>query len=458
MWYNTDVMASYKYAILGGTTALSAATVAGRITSFLSVLLITRSMSLVEYGSLMLAFSLGGPLSFFSGLGLDAALVADSSRAIGEGRSGRAKRLILSFARQKMLVTVILLFAGWLFAPLLVERFGQNLADYFFWIVLWAASNTVASLFGIILQIYGRFPIVAVTDGADSFFRFIIITGFFFFSAVTPIAVIIASIVAKILSQLFALPVIYKIFGAWRKIVGEGTGWWALWRAHGKWNTVSQGIIPQIDSTVRPWMINFFFGPAVVALLDIPSRIFGALTTVFPIHKVTMPLIARTMADRPRAVRIAQASTKLSVWAAIFLTVSSGLLIGPFIRIFFPQYEASIVLFWVLAPRLILLALGSSHDALFQALRTQRKLVAYQFVGVVSDVTLLPLALKVTGVMGIYVERFIAIATVVWFRERFFRQRYGISTIVLQSYVRLSREDRDTAREMFLRLRQKLHI
>lgn len=441
--------------IFGGTAALSASTVATRITSFLSVLLITRSLSLFDYGALTLALSVAGPLAFLSGLGVETAVSADIARAVGVGELGAAKKLYRSFARQKLGATVFIIAAAWFLREPLALRFGEAVGDYFFWIGLWAAANAAASLVTLLLASHARFPIVSLADTTEGLVRLGILGVLFLASAITPFAIIAAGILAKAFGAIVALPTARRLIAPWRGVSETGTSFWGMLRAHGKWSTVSQGVIPQIDNLVRPWTVSFFFGPAGVALISIPSNIFAALSILFPIHKVIAPIIAQRINDPQGAARIAQKAAKLNVWVSVALALIASALIAPFIRVFFPQYEASIVLFWILIPRLPLLALGSAQDPFFQAFRAQRDLVRYQLVELCSDVTLLPLLLRVTGLPGIFLERFLAIAAFTALRESYLRRRHGIATILPREFVRFTAEDRVLVREVFNSFRRK---
>ncbi|NQU83602.1 MAG: oligosaccharide flippase family protein, partial [Parcubacteria group bacterium] len=93
--------------------SLSASNFVARFLSFFSVLIIIRGLSLYEYGLLTLAMAVTGPIASFSGIGLDSVFIADTSRYLGEKKVSAAKRLIISFVRNKIIITLFFILCGW---------------------------------------------------------------------------------------------------------------------------------------------------------------------------------------------------------------------------------------------------------------------------------------------------------------------------------------------------------
>ncbi len=449
-------MPSVRRTVLGGTLALTSSAALGRLISFGSFLLIARSMSLAEYGVLTLAMTVGGPLSFFSGLGLEPVVVAECARAIGEGRLAEARKLFRSFAQQKILATIVLIALGAVLREPLSQWFGPGIAAYFFWISLWAGAVALGSTVGLLLQMHARFAHVSLLDTSEGVIRLACITALAFFGTINPVNIIIVSIAARLLSVIPVSPQLRTLLRLWRTHQPSGMDFWTLVRTHGKWATLSHGVVVQIDNTVRPWMINFFFGTEAVALITVPSSIFGALSILFPVHKVMAPLIAAHIHDPARAAHMAQKATKVGVWSATAIAIVAAILILPFIQTFFPQYEASIPLFWILLPRLPLLALGANLEPFFNALRAQRDLLRYQLVGVASDISLLPLCLTVFGIPGIFVERWLAMAATTTLRARYLRRVHGVTILPLNDLFRFTAEDRALVRQVWLSFRNRL--
>lgn len=446
--------------ILGGTLALSSATVVTRVASFFSVLLITRSMSLYDFGAMQLALTVTGPIGFFTSFGVETAMVAELARRLGEGAPGSARRLFRSFARQKVGFTLLLLLVGWLGRAQITAWLGAYVADYFLWIALLATTYAVASAMESLLQATEQFIYLSWSVIVESVLRlvFLLMIVFWGQGTLTPTAAIGVSALAKASALLLVeLPEVVRQYRRWASAPLSGGGMVQLLRTHGKWGVVSQGILPQIDNALRPWMVHFFFGTAAVALTTFPGHLFGALTVLFPIHKVIAPRIARTIHEPARAADIARRATKLGVWSAILLAVLSSLAVVPFVRWFFPAYEASIPLYWVIAPRLIVLAIGAEQDAFFQALRVQKSLVKYQTIGVLSNVTLLPVALRLFGLAGLFGERTVSLSVITVLRERYLRRVHHVATIGLRDLFHFSKEDRALLGEVIRAIQQKVH-
>lgn len=449
-------MPSVRRTVVGGTLALTSSAALGRVISFFSFLLIARSMSLAEYGVLTLAMTVGGPLSFLSGLGLEPVVVAECARAVGEGRLGEARRLFRSFAQQKMLATLVLVALGALLRGPLSHWFGVGIANYFFWISLWAGAVALGSIAGLLLQMQARFAHISLMDTSEGIIRLTCIAGIATFGSLNPVSIIIASIAARLLSLAPVGPQLLTLLGLWRAHRPTGIGFWTLARTHGKWATLSHGVVVQIDNTVRPWMINLFFGTEAVALITMPGNIFGALSILFPVHKVMAPLIAAHIHDPARAAHMAQKATKVGVWSATLIAIVAAILILPFIRTFFPQYTASIPLFWILLPRLPLLALGANLESFFNAFRAQRDLLRYQLVGVASDLTLLPLCLTVFSIPGIFIERWLVMAATTALRARYLQRVHHVTILPLDDLFRFTSEDRTLLGQVWTSFRNRL--
>lgn len=445
--------------ILGGTLALSSATVVTRVASFFSVLLITRSMSLHDFGAMQLALTVTGPIGFLTSFGVETAMVAELARRLGEGAPGSARKLFRSFARQKIGLTILLLVIGWFGRTHMTEWLGEYVADYFLWIAVLATTYAVGSTMEALLQATERFLYLSWSVIVESLLRLLFLVIILWGQGgLTPTTAIGISALAKASALLLVeLPEVVRQYRRWASSPLTGGGMAQLLWTHGKWGVVSQGILPQIDNALRPWMVNFFFGTAAVALTTFPGHLFGALTVLFPIHKVIAPRIARTIHDPVRAADIARRATKLGVWSAVLLAITSSLAVVPFVRWFFPAYEASIIFYWVIAPRLIVLAIGAEQDAFFQALRVQKSLVKYQIIVVLSNVTLLPIALRVFGLAGLFAERTVAVGVVTVLREQYLRRVHGVATIGFRDLFHFSADDRALLGDVIRSIRHKVY-
>ncbi len=422
--------------VLSGVSTLGGANVATRLLSFVSVLLITRGLSLEGYGMFQLALATVAPAATLTAWGLEAVVLSEISRAVGTQAFGRAKRLMLSFARNKILLSVALVALAWLFRPLVVARFGGFLNEYFVILSVWVVANEALAAVALLLHAHTRFKAMAAMTVAEPIFRFAAVLVLWQLKGFTPVTVIGAYLVGKAGSALIGLPAMARVLAGYRGVAADPERtFWQMVRGHGKWGAVSQAIIPQIDSTLRPWITNLMLGTQAVALVSVSTTVFSALTSLLPVQKVLMPIVARESADRRKAALIAQKASKYSLLAYLAFGAVAALAVGPFVRFFFPYYGDSILLILITLLRLPFTAVTPAHDALFNAYRLQKGLAGHTFLKLVSDVTLLPLSILAFGIAGMYWERLLNVALTTVLRERYLRSRAHLAAISLRNLV-----------------------
>lgn len=427
-------MPALSRTIMSAVTTLGGANVLTRLLSFVSVLLITRGLSLEGYGSFQLALATVAPVALLTAWGLESVVLADISRAVGDAALGRAKRLMMSFTRNKIALSFLVVGAAWLFRPLLVAAFGAFLNDYFLALSVWVIVSEALAAVTIILHAHTRFSAMAGMTVAEPIFRFAAVCALWQFQAFTPITVLGAYIVGKLGSAVIAVPAVTRVLARYRTVVAEpAQTYWAMVRGYGKWGSISQAVLPQMDGVFRPWVMNILLGTQAVALVSVSTTVFSALTSILPVQKILMPIIARESADRRKAELLAQKASKYSLLIYLVVGVAAALAVEPFMRVFFPYYQESVLLILLTLLRLPFIALGPSHDALFYTYHLQKGLAGVTVLKVISDVTLLPLSVMAFGITGMYWERLLNVAVSAALRERYLRRRIHMAAVSLRN-------------------------
>ncbi|MCG2693827.1 oligosaccharide flippase family protein [Candidatus Parcubacteria bacterium] len=408
---------------------LSASSLLSRFISFGAVIIITRLLNLYEYGALVLAMTVSGPVNIFSSFGLESVIISDLARFRGEKMLGHLKKLLISYSMIKLLVTTAIVLMGWFLKPILVARFGDFIDEFFLILVIWVYAVIFYNIFTAVSNAFEDFKIISIADLSEVTVKTILVLVFWMTNVIDIKFILIAYLFGKIFNVgiLFFFS-IRKLYFLKNIVTSKEAVYKNMILRHGKWAVLSQTVSEQLSSTLKPWIIKFLLGVESVALFSVASSLYSALARIVPIKQVIFPIISRRIDDKDVNVIIAQKATKYSFIFYFIIGVVSFFLIVPFINIFFPQYESSIILFRLLLARMLITATGYGHMAFFYAYKEQKQLFKYSFIDVFALFTILPACILLFGLPGIYIERLITIPLLYGAREHYLRKKYNIAT------------------------------
>lgn len=429
--------------IITASFFISASNNLSRVVSFFAIMIITRTLTLGEYGAIVLVMTINAPINFLSGLGLEGVIISDMARFRGQQMFSQIKTLLRDYASFKLLAVTLLVMCGWFVKPYLVARYGPVVDSGFYALVLWIYAGAIYTILDISLNAHEKFKIIAVADFLEVCLKLILIVLFWSLKIISIKWVILAYALPKLASDAILFFALLKTTAYLRpvKAAPEPIFFRILLR-HGKWDTISQSTFDQLDTAVRPWIIKILLGVESVAIFSVARSIYSSIMGVVPIKQIIFPLISRNLDDKEKNMLIAQKTTKYSFWAYFVMGVFAFFLISPFTHIFFPQYGASILLFRILLFRLLVTAAGYGHNAFFYAYKEQRTLFFLGFWPILSLFIFLPLSIITFGLAGVYVEKNISLIILYAAREQYLRKKHNIVTFRFKSLIEFDSYDR----------------
>lgn len=435
-------MKSLTAKIARGAFFLSFGSAASRFISFGTVIIATRGLSLFEYGVVTLVLAVTGPVNSISGLGMDELIVADTAKSLGEGKTGYAKKLLLSFFKIRLLIAALLILAGWFFRLSLEGRYGPAIHEYFFLVVILILAQYLRNSFNLILQTHQKFVSISVASTLEVSVRFLAILFFWQFSALNIKSALISYVLAAAIPSFIVLPSVIKALYYFKSAPKEPRGViWPILARHGKWQ-MALDISSSVISNIKYWLIKIFLSTEAVAVFSVAQSMYSAVASLLPLKSVIFPIIAEK-SNEPKVMRALVArSTKYSLILYLGLLLVSWFIAPVFIAVFFPKYVIGIFIFQLMALRLPLNAFSISQAPLLTVLKEQRYVFFLALVNATSMLVLLPLLMSKFGLIGAVLEWLITVLLIIFLREIYLRRKYRISSIDLKSFFTLDQYDK----------------
>lgn len=445
-------MTSLRATVLKGTTVIAISNVISRFAAFFSVVLVTRGLSLFDYGVIALVISLMGPFTALSSFGMDDLVVADASRAFGEGRRDRAKTIVVGFFSIQSVILTVLLVLGWLFRNTLAMRYGPAILDYFRIFAILVAAQYVRSSFNIIFNIHQRFNHVALLNAIEPMARCGVIVLLWLNNALSIGSVLLGYAIAAMVAVLVTAPALLKTIWYFRTTRGTTEPLIKMTlKQHGKWQMLLD-VISNMATTLKYWLIKIILSTEAVAIFSVAQSMFSAVAALIPLKSVVFPIISASSNNPALQQAIVKRVTKYAFLLGLgaFFGI---LLFAPFLVItFFPKYSASIIIFEMMSFRLLLNAFSVAQAPLFVALREQKFLSIIAIKNIISVLVFSPPLMFFFGLPGAVIEGFIPVILSIIWREQLLRKKYGFSSFDIRHAFTIDDFDRKLIREIWQRL------
>lgn len=388
-----------------------------KLFSFATIFLVLHKLSLYEYGVLELGIAATGFFSIFQLPGFVDTVSSDVVYEKSQQRITGAKSIFKGYVYLQTILSIC--------AALLIIAVSSAVAEY----VQSPITGIMTVLGGTLVLLPARTFVTLlatvrldyVTQAWYSLWeegvKFIILLTLFMFAPFSVLLVPLSILVA----QCMILPFFtyqswkqYKLFfvdsddvfsvPALRTAVG-------VLQKHGKWS-IFVTYMTNFGQNIRVWIIKFLLGTDVVALYAVAHGLINHVTSLLPINRVMMPVIAQFISDRARSAKIFMKTIKYQLAAYVVLGVGSLFILPILFTYAFPQYLNSLELFSWMLLTLIPLGFGGTLTSFFIAMRQQFSLFYISFARLLVIVVTLPVAVYFFGLYGIVIEMFI---TATWF-------------------------------------------
>lgn len=450
---------STKNKVIKGVTFLGVSNIIMRFISFFSVFLIVRSLSVFEYGIVTLFLSLAGPLNSFVSIGgTDDLMVADVSASLGRNDLSRAKSIMWHFFRLRFVLLITALLAVYFFRDLVQEKYGGEIAKYFWLFAFLVSAQFIRNIYIIILNIYEKFSLLSYINIAEVFFRFVLIAAFFASGNLNIYFLIVAYIFGTSLSALIFTGSVVKI---WKGLSGVRLAGWKIiyeiLKRHGKWQIIAE-ILSSPVNAIKYWLIKVFVSVEAIGLLSLANSLFSVLASLVPLRAVALPIVVKKAHDKPLFVKLLRKLTKYSMIVHMLIILAAQIIIVPLIPFVFPKYTLAIPIFQLLTLRLLFNSTSITQTAAFLAYQRQKFFTFTTFIVLFSVLFLSPPFMLKFGIQGSVLESLISIALITAAREIYLRKRLGVSTLGFRSMFTIDEADKLIAKEFYLKIKRYLWL
>lgn len=412
------------------TFSLSSSNFLARFLSFFAVLLIMRGLNLYEYGILTLGMAITGPVASFAGMGLDSMFVADTARYLGEEKFGRAKKLIITFLRNKVLITFLMLAIGWFLRSWLETKYGSIISVYFFWFAIWVVVQSMQTITNLLSQIYEKFIVLSFANVFEVIIKLIVVLIFWKTIGLTIISVLWVYIISKSAAFLVMSIPIWKEFNkSLGKVKADKESViWEILKRHGKWEMI-RNLAGNFTNNIKPWFVKFFLNTEAVAIYSLAQTIYSVISQTLPLRNVILPIVIKRIENRKLSSLIIQKANKYAIYYYLFAIISFFIAGDFLVGYFLPKYLPAVFLIKIMLFALLTTSITSNHTLLLYGLRQQKFLLfTHDAIIILSRISILPLLLWVGGLSGIAFEMIFSSFIVALIMEYYLRKKFEIIT------------------------------
>jgi len=345
----SDKNHSFLKSYIKGESLIGFWSVIVKLISAAIAFIVISNLDVFKYGVYILILS---GYSFLASLflkPLQGVIFNDISRFYSEDGKGKAKKLYLEMFKLRIFTGIILSLILFFTANIVASFYDNDIATL---IRILSPLFLIDAFYGSMktfFKVHLRFDLIVFRPIVYKSLKLGIILYFLYFASFGIQEVILAHTIASFVAMLVFIPSFLKLYNPWKNIiVVKEAVLWQIAKTYGKWPLFSQ-ILSRSVKDVRPWIIKFFVNTEAVAIFSVAESFYGGLKGFFPSTTLTA-LIPRHISNRKQSEKILIKGTKYLFFITILLAIA-GFFIVPFvIKIIFPQYIDSILLFKILLP------------------------------------------------------------------------------------------------------------
>jgi O-antigen/teichoic acid export membrane protein len=402
-----------------GNLALKFGTIASSI-------ILLRYISVSDYGLWQILLSVVGFATLFTLPSLETLLIADLSSELGRKREDIYKAI---FKQSSLLIFVLGAIGGvglFFAAPLISYITGLEITLLLRILSASFILNPLQRSYFLAFYSHLRYGLVHGTKIVHRGGYIILLVFFVLWLDMGITGIVLAHTLSVLFSLLFFFPFFLKICVSLKNIPQDiHYSLWRTFRTHGKWALVGD-YFDDIAGSVRPWILGYFLGLEGLAVVTVAMNLYGEMVTVIPLNQILGPLIPREMEERKeRMPFILERSIKYLFWFYAAAGVTAFFAAPPLVAVIFPQYVASMPLFRVLLPTLLILPFSMVFYYTFYALKAQKSLfLASSGVKLTFSFFALPLFVWIFRAHGVAVELISHSLTLAYARYAFLKKIY----------------------------------
>jgi len=256
---------------------------------------------------------------------------------------------------------------------------------------------SVQRFYSLVFSAHWKFIQIQTTTIVNRVSYLLLLVLFILFLDKGLIGVVYAYVFSFIPSTIFLFIPCLKTLRYLKDVVMDSTySLWSIFKEHGKWALFTD-YFNNFFASVRPWIIGYFISVDAIAIFSVAMSLLGEIMGVVPLRQIFAPIIPRYIDDTKRFQFLYQRVMKYSLWFYFSVGIFVFLVAPFFVKIFFPQYVASLPFLNILLISLIALPLGVITTHIFYALKIQKRLLISTIIPRAAAIIFLPLLLNKFG-------------------------------------------------------------
>ncbi len=446
-------MASLKAKIVEAFVFSSLSRALVKVAAFGSFLIITRHLSLAEYGNVQICFTLLGPAGVFTFLNLEKLITADVAAFRGQNKEEDARCLLWQYGKLGAVLFVVLCVIAFLGRAIITSVWDIPLDKYFFPLLLLVFGQMEMNFVSIVFTSYEKFRFLAMLNTGESFLRFgavvsLLISGF------SVSTVLWAYAFAKLGVTIAATPTVARFmrpFQSSQQSRVQLSPLRTILKQHGKWEVVN-GYVDVVTSNLWPWLLHFFVGPAAVGIYAFADKIIGFISSSLPIENSLFPIIGRSIYEkRDRSIILIRKIKKYALF--IYVGVVALIFVGAkfFIHIFVPQYISSIPFIYLLCLGFFIDVFALGQASVLYALKQQNLLFQMRIIIIIFRIIVQVVLTYFFGIWGLTISFLVMNIFTVSIREYLLHVKVGLPLWQSRGFFHFDEYDRIALRYILSR-------
>jgi O-antigen/teichoic acid export membrane protein len=253
--------------------------------------------------------------------------------------------------------------------------------------------------------------------------------------------ILFAQLVGVWVALIFVFPNFVKTYRPWRTVRAASGGILKeIIVSYGKWE-LPRSFSRNLVGKVRPWIIRLFLNTEAVGIFGVANMAISLLKDLMPTRTLSV-LIPRKIHEPRKLTFIFFYGTKCFVLLSLGLVALGSALYPLAIYFVFPHLSASIVLFYLLLPTVVLFAFIKLTN-IFLVVKRRQKFLFYQSVleqGL--GVVLLFFFLPIFGILGLALAELLAFSFAIAVKYYYLTKTKFIKAIPWRYFSSFNKEER----------------
>jgi O-antigen/teichoic acid export membrane protein len=368
-----------------------------------SALLLANGLTVYAFGLLKIVQSAVSFASAFFLSGINNVVIAEASRATGEGRKASKASLLKAYCLLEFAIGVVLTLVLLVVAAAVASFRGAG------WGLLFVSASPLVILGAVrmvaatLLQTEADFRGLTILRLSESILNLSVAAAAIVWAHGQVEILLLGYSLAQALAIAFVagrfLPLVLasvRSRGDWSELI-------LLVRGQGIW-AIMNDYVKNFGDNAKLWILGGLAGLEAVEIFSLADALIGHTVSLFPLAQTLLPVVSRETVDESRMRRVFVRIIKYHLVVYLPLILVGLFVFPPFLHVFFPKYDSSIWLYRVMLLSLVPSAFGVALNIYLTAYRQQRSLFVLSVSRLVITLATVASLAPALGAFGAAIE------------------------------------------------------